>query len=67
MLDVPDEDGVDEAVKDHHESDHEEVVLIPLHRGDVDVVVLHPHAHLLIEGKVLGPQAKGSGGEQRLQ
>ena len=64
VLDVPDEDGVDEAVEDHHESDHEEVVLVPLHWRDVDVVVLHPHTHLFIEGKVLGPQAKGGGGEQ---
>ena len=67
MLDVPDEDGVDETVQDHHERDHEEVVLVPLHRGDVDVVVLHPNTHLLIEGKVLGAQAKGCGGEQRLE
>ena len=66
MLDVPDQDTVKHRVEHHHQSDHEEIELVALRGWDVHVAPLDPSAHLLIEGKVLGPETKSSGGEERL-
>ena len=64
---VPGEHEVHHSIEHHHKQHHEQVVLVALHRRDVDVVPLHPNALYLIKRKVLGAKSKGRGREQWLQ
>lgn len=60
MLNVPNQDGVQEAVQDHHHGHHEEIELVMFCGGHVDVLPLNPNAHLFIEGKIFGSKSKRS-------
>ena len=61
---VPGEHEVHHGVKYHHKQHHEQVVLVVLHRRDIDVVPLHPNALYLIKRKVFGTESEGGGREQ---
>jgi len=58
VFNVPGEEAIEKRVKDHHEDDKEQAVLVVLHRADRHVVPLHADTFDLVQRKVLGAEAK---------
>jgi len=61
VLDVPRQNAVKESVEDQHHHYTEQVVLVALNRGNMDVTPLHTNALYLIVGEVLCTETKRSG------
>ena len=66
-LNVPGEHSVQAGVDDEHHHGQAQVEVVPLDRGLADGLPLDPHPGHLVQGKVLGAQAKRRGGHQGLE
>ena len=65
-LDVPGQHAVNGGVDDEHDHGQQQVEVVALYWGLVDGAPLDAHSGHLVQGEVLGAQAKRRGGHQGL-
>ena len=66
VFDVPGQQSVEQRVKDHHQQNELQIVLVILHRRHGHVVPLHADTLDLVERKVLGTKTERRRRQHRL-